>query len=656
MADRAVRQPPLGGTALPPLHDRYQGRPPIAAHRLLGDGASTALLRPNGEIDWWCVPVMDDPPILWSLLDAEGAAMRWLGCRSATAAGRIAGPVLSSRLQSPRGPIQTRDSLLRKEGCPTTLVRLVRGLDQDLDMWHEMALGGFEHPWADAQEGGFQVGNLPFRILGGELGTPDGRTPHRSGARWAHHHLTAPVGEWTALVITLDQELTYDVDVFHTQLDHRTQHSDEIVERLHLPKSFPHRAADAMRVLHACTFIETGAVVASPTTSLPEAPGYDRNFDYRYTWLRDASAGVAVAALLGWPEAAEDYLDFVVTQTDSRALPSGPMTSIRGETVSPEREVPGVAGWGGSLPVLVGNGASQQVQYDAVGLLIEAVHVYIRSGGRLKPEIWSLVKDLAQKLSRDDFQKNTGGIWEVRDPIPLVSADIGIWLALDRAVKLAHLFRPWTRTGRWKKQRDAARGRVLAALEDDGGLPQAYPDEDGSPTGARSDASALLAVFMGMFERGDERASRLVDATLDSLDISPFVYRYEPGQDDGFSGLEGAFVPCSWWAVSALAKCGRVDEALARAESLDRALPALMPEEIDPESREGLGNMPLVWAHVEAARAMYMLDDARREQRWGRSLSTLYLVGRYLQRRPRARRSTAGTPSEVGHAQGQNRQ
>ena len=160
---------------------------------------------------------------------------------------------------------------------------------------------------------------------------------------------------------------------------------------LHLPKALPHRAADAMRVLHACTFIETGAVVASPTTSLPEAPGYDRNFDYRYSWLRDASAGVAVAALLGWPEAADDYLDFVVTQTDSRSLPSGPMTSIRGKTVGAEREVPDVAGWGGSLPVLVGNGASQQVQYDAVGLLVEAVHVYIRSGGgsRARSGRWS---------------------------------------------------------------------------------------------------------------------------------------------------------------------------------------------------------------------------------------------------------------------------
>ena len=251
---------------------------------------------------------------------------------------------------------------------------------------------------------------------------------------------------------------------------------------------------------------------------------------------------------------------------------------------------------------------------------------------------------------------NTGGIWEVRDPLPLVSADIGIWLALDRAVKIARIFRPWTRTRRWKVQRDAARDRVISALEPDGGLPQAYPAPDGTRRGVRSDASALLAVFMGMFERGDERASRLVDATFDSLDIAPFVYRYEPGQEDGFAGLEGAFIPCSWWAVSALAKCGRVDEARARALSLDRSLPALMPEQIDPESREGLGNVPLVWSHVEAARAAYMLDDAAREQRWGRPLSSAFLLARYLRRRPRARKRTAGTPSQVGHAQGQNRQ
>ena len=112
------------------------------------------------------------------------------------------------------------------------------------------------------------------------------------------------------------------------------------------------------------------------------------------------------------------------------------------------------------------------------------------------------------------------------------------------------------------------------------------------------------------------RASALVDATLRELDCAPFVYRYEPGGDDGFDGREGAFLPASWWVVSALAACGRVEEAQERARALDRALPALMPEEMDPESRVGLGNVPLVWSHMEAARAMYLLDAAELRQRW----------------------------------------
>ncbi len=259
----------------------------------------------------------------------------------------------------------------------------------------------------------------------------------------------------------------------------------------------------------------------------------------------------------------------------------------------------------------VGNAARDQLQYDALGLLVEAVSLYLQEGGRCTDEVWELVRGVADQLSADGLERRTSGIWELREPVDLVSADIGIWLALDRAVWIARGWRPTHRRTHWKRARRAARDRVVAALQDDGGLPQAY----GGPRDA--DASALMAVVFRMFDRRDPRASRLVDATLARLDAAPFLYRYEPGGDDGFSGVEGAFLPASWWVVSALAACGRLEEAQARADALDRALPALLPEEMDPESRQGLGNAPLVWSHMEAARAMHLLDSARRRQRYG---------------------------------------
>ena len=269
--------------------------------------------------------------------------------------------------------------------------------------------------------------------------------------------------------------------------------------------------------------------------------------------------------------------------------------------------------------------AKDQVQYDALGLLVEAVSVHVQTGGRLTAPVWEMVRGIADALSEDGLGRRTSGIWELREPADLVSADIGIWLALDRAVWIARGWRPWTRRRRWLRARDAARTRVAAALGPDGGLPQAY---GGGPHTA--DASALMAVVFGMFDRDDPRASALVDATLRELDCAPFLYRYEPGGDDGFSGVEGAFLPASWWVVAALAACGRVDEAEERARALDRAVPALMPEEMDPESRVGLGNVPLVWSHMEAARAMYLFDAARLRQRLGPAALAAWRGQRWL--------------------------
>lgn len=617
--------------------------PAIGAHRLLGAGSSAALLRPDATIDWWCAPALDDLPVLWSLLDPAGAAARWSGVRMVEASGPPAAPTACTVVRHPGGRVLCWDGLVDGEGSGPTLIRLVRALDAHLELDHEVALGGFDGPWAGwtIEADGLAVARpsgRPVTVAGGAHCQPE---------RWLRTTVAAGTDGWSGLVVSFGtapgrgrlggaRESADPVSLV-AELEAVGNEHRRFLERSTLPRAgrSTRRAEDALAVLRACTYDPTGAVVASPTTSLPEAPDGDRQFDYRFTWLRDASLAVSVAALLGHTDLARRYLSFVVGLAQESGVPSGPMTDVRGETVPAEREVAGVTGWGGAQPVRVGNDAADQVQYDSFGLVVEAVSVFVQLGGRLDRDSWRLVRALADHAARagDD---PTSGIWELRTPRRLVSADIGRWIALDRALWIARLRRPWARRRRWVVARRAARQKVLAALDENGGLPQAY---DGANVG-EDDASALMAVIFGLLRATDPRAGRLVDVTLHRLGAWPLLYRYEPGGDDGFRGREGAFVPASWWAVAALAKLGRIDEAEARLEALDRALPRLQPEELDPQSHAALGNTPLVWSHMEAARALYLLDVARIRRRYGPAVVVLWRLNRFRQvreRRPKGR-------------------
>lgn len=615
--------------------------PPIGAHRLLGNGRASALLQPDGEVDWWCAPRLDSPPLLWSLLDPHGAASRWCDVRYVEILGGPAGPVAHTVLRVAAGRIETIDGLLASGERTSALVRLVRAVDTPVPLVHEIALGGFDAPWAHWNGRSANIGDHEILLLGGVI-SPFGPESDRT----VRVNVTAEVDRWSALVVVLDGSITDDADELRRLLERAEAEHDRELDDARLPRWHPERVRDALSVLRCCTDRETGAVVAAPTTSLPEAPGHDRQFDYRYTWLRDASLAASVAALLGRLDVARRYLDFLERQTsEGQVLP--PLTTIDAAEVPEEREVTGVAGWAGSTPVRVGNGAQGQRQVDALGMVVEAVSVYLQQGGALDTQIWDMVVGIADEVT-SGVGDETHGIWEMRDPRDLVSADIGRWLALDRAIWIARGWRPWARRRHWKQARAAARERVLAALDENGGLPQSYDDEKRG--GRRADASALMVALFRMLDRRDPRAARLVDATIADLGAGPYLYRYEPGGDDGFCGTEGVFLPTSWWAVSALAAVGRVDEARLRADALCGQLPQLLPEELDPIRLQGLGNVPLVWSHMELARAMYILHAADIRRRFGLVGLSLWRLGRFVvlrsNRRPRRRRGRAGSREE----------
>lgn len=554
----------------------------ISAHRLVSSGRSAALVRPDGEVDWWCAPDLDSPPVLWSLIDpADGPSARWVGTRMVRASDAVAGPTARTTLALDGGGRFTCwDGLLDVDGT-TVLARLVRGETGDVEVVHES---------------------------GGVRST-----------------VVAPARGWAAVQVGIGRRVDLHPDELAERLAAAEAEAQAELAGVRLPTVHPDRAIDALAVLRACTFRPTGAVVAAVTTSLPEVPGGDRQWDYRFSWLRDASLAVSVAALLGERSAAERYLRFVRRAVDEHGVPGVPLTDVRGDGVPAERGVEEVAGWAGSRPVRVGNHAANQVQYDALGLVLEAISVYVQTGGSLDDDTWDTVRTVADGMAATDPEPSSG-IWELRDELPLVSADIGRWLALDRALWIARGWRAWDRRaqrGRWKRERDRTRARILAVLGEDGSLPQWYGQDPPVP-----DASALMLPLFGMLRPSDPRAERLVDWVVSQLEAWPFLYRYPPGTD-GFARREGAFLPVSWWAAGALAAVGRLDEAVERVDAMCARLPRLLAEEVDPTDGSGLGNVPLVWSHAEAARTMYLLDAARRRARWGRTGLWGWRLARY---------------------------
>ncbi len=623
--------PPLRlGSWAPGPEERSGCPPPSGSHRVLGDGRSSALLTPGAEVDWWCAPSLDSPPVLWSLLDPGGARAGWPGARLVEAAAEPAGPSTRTTLALGRTRIEVWDGLLPISGDGSALVRLVRTLDEPVEVVHELTAGGFDGPVGRWSNTAARLADVEVHLTGGRIAIgPDGVATTR----------LLVTTDWTPVVVSCGQPVGADPAALAHALRQTETAQRSALGRALLPRHHPERAREALAVLEACTDRGSGAIVAAPTTSLPEVPGADRQFDYRFTWLRDASLAASVASLLGDGEAAERHLSFVHRMAGGDAVPAHPMSDIRGGPVPQEREVEGVSGWASSSPVRVGNAAGDQVQLDALGLLLEAISVYLQTGGSLDDDTWRLVSRVADHAADGD-DPMSNGIWELREARPLVSADIGRWIALDRAVWIARGWRPLSRRRRWKRARKAARDRVIAAIRPDGSLPQAYDDDHAS-----LDASGLMAVLFGLLDRDDPRAGAVVDTTIAGLGAGPFLYRYQPGGDDGFAGSESTFTPTSWWAAAALAQTGRLSEAQARVDALCAGLPALLAEELDPASGASLGNVPLVWSHIEAARTMYILDAEALRARYGTAGLWAWRLGRYISLRHRHRRRPPPAPA-----------
>jgi GH15 family glucan-1,4-alpha-glucosidase len=374
--------------------------------------------------------------------------------------------------------------------------------------------------------------------------------------------------------------------------------------------------------LKGLTYAPTGALLAAPTTSLPETLGGVRNWDYRFTWIRDAAFTLRELHALGFDTEADDFLAFLgdvlepqvnhVNGAKNARADLQVLYPVDGAVAPDEVELDHLTGYGGSRPVRVGNAAYNQVQFDILGAIVDCVFEHTRSRDSLSERSWRIVVQ-AVEAALECWQRPDRGIWEVRgEPQHFTFSKVMCWVAADRGARLAALRGERDRADRWWNAAKEIHADVCAkGVGQQGYFTQSYGSED-------LDASLLLLPLVGFLPPQDERIRKTVMAIAEDLSDGAFVYRYRPETtDDGISGPnEGSFTVCSFWLVSALVEIGELDRARTQCEKLVGASSnlGLFGEELDPSTARHLGNFPQALTHLALINAVLHVIEA--DQRW----------------------------------------
>ncbi len=612
---------------------RSEGRspfPPISDYAFLSDGEVTALIAPDGNVEWMSVPRMDSPSIFGAMLDRDSGVFR-LGpadMRVPAARRYLPGTMINETSWStPTGWVIVRDVLLmgpwhhdrdrskthrrpptdydaehvllRTVRCVTGEVQLALDCEPVLD--YGRLHGSWEYVGQGYREGVYSAEGSDVRLtLTSDLNLGF------EGPRAIGHTLIKE-GEVRFCALSWGPEPPpRDAEDAKRRLVWTAHHWQHWLARAHLPdhRWRPYLERSAL-TLKGLTYAPTGAVVAAATTSLPEDPGGERNWDYRYSWIRDSTYALWALNTLGLDWEAADYFSFladVVTADGDLQV----MYGIGGERELTESTLDHLHGYEGSRPVRIGNGAFRHSQHDVWGSLLDAVHLHAKTRDQLDDRLWPVIARQVE-AALEQWREPDRGIWEVRgEPQHFTSSKVMCWVAADRGARLARLRDDEELAARWQAGADEIHEDVCAnGVDERGVFTQAY----GSTA---LDASALLIPLVGFLSGTDGRVRKTVQAVSRELAVDGLVRRYKVGEtDDGLSGDEGAFVICSFWLVSALVETGETARARRLCENLlAHASPLhLYGEEIDPETGRHLGNFPQAFTHLALINAVMRVID-----------------------------------------------
>jgi alpha,alpha-trehalase len=609
--------------------------PPIADYGLLSNCEQSCLVAPNGAVEWLCLPRPDSPSVFAALLDRSAGTFRFGPTNAQVPQQRRYLPgtmVLETTWQTRTGWMTVQDFLAvgpvtagarradyhrapADSGAVGALVRIATCISGRAEVMVNCSplfnYGTAAGTWSykgegyDAMTAAPHEGDIRLELAGSiQLGVMGARSYGRT---------TLTEGQSAFMVLSWgDANVPASQQEAFSALNTTVDFWRDWLSAAKIPDHpwKPHLDRSAL-TLKALSYAPTGAIMAAATTSLPETPGGERNWDYRFTWIRDSSFMLRSLYRLGFDWEAIEYFGFILDAVTSGDLNRVPelqiMYGIGGERDLTERTLDHLSGYRGARPVRVGNGAWNQHQHDVWGMILDAIDVQFRRGAsQIVPPVWEGLAGFVE-AALQHWREPDQGIWEVRgDPKHFTASKVLCWVAASRGADLAEERGDSKRAQQWRAGADKIKAEVLDKGVSSRGVFRQHYKTDGL------DASLLLLPIMGFLPPDDKRIIATVLAIADELTEDGLVLRYKvEGTDTGFEGKEGTFTICSFWLVTALAMIGETERAHALCQKLlSFAGPlGLYAEEIDTTAGEHLGNFPQAFTHLALIEAVSQLIE-----------------------------------------------
>ena len=589
---------------------------PLEGYGVIGDNRTAVLVGADGAIDWACLPDFDSPSVFAAILDPSAGRLMIRPSDPYTSWQRYerGTNVLVTEMATPTGAIRLRDFMpYTTRKVPTAeiyrRVECIRG-KVDFDVLFEPRFDyGLIQPELEADTYGVKASGPDGNtlVLSTELAmeVEDGRAVGH--ARMEAGQETYIVADWGAHNVHPVASYQPDRRLWQVRTFWRNW-----VDRLTYHGRYRDAVERSLLSLKLLTYEPTGAIVAAPTTSLPEWPGGTRNWDYRFSWVRDSAFILRALFQAQYTEEGTSYFDWLLGQ----ALEGGPlqvMYGIRGERSLPERELP-LRGYRDSRPVRVGNGAVEQFQLDIYGSLVDAALRYDRQGGLLTVTEWEKITAITEDVCRR-WREPDAGIWEARmEGRHYTYSKVWAWVALTRATELARQLNADAPIESWRLEANKIQEEVLEKgwNADVGAFTQSYGD-------CALDSSVLVMPSVGFLSANDPRFKSTLEACIDGLAAGPYPLLYRYRNEDGIDESEGAFLLPSFWLVEAIALTGDLRTARATLGAMIEHMSplGLYAEEVHPEEKELLGNFPQGFSHLGLINAIFRLEELKRmEEGW----------------------------------------